>query len=211
VALPPALAVLAKAQGARQTVALGRALLRLGVYVTLIFLLVVLIPVAVFVAFLGTGSQSGGEEAADTTPGEKAKIGKDGLAIAPADAPEEVKRMIAAGNRISSKPYRLGGGHGSFNDSAYDCSGAISYVLHAGGKLSSPLASGPFMRWGRAGKGPWVTVYAHGGHAFMVVAGIRFDTSRNSDNGPNAGEAGPRWRPMNRQTGGFTARHPPGL
>jgi cell wall-associated NlpC family hydrolase len=125
-------------------------------------------------------------------------------AYAPSKAPTAVKRVIWAANRIRHKPYKWGGGHGSWNDSGYDCSGAVSYALHGGGLLASPLDSRGFMRWGSAGPGRWITVYARDGHAWMIVAGLQFNTS-------GAGEHGPRWRPEPPRTAGFVARHPAGL
>jgi Putative peptidoglycan binding domain len=118
--------------------------------------------------------------------------------------PLRVRRAIHAGDRIAFKPYRLGGGHGSFRDSAYDCSGTVSYVLHGAGALSSPLDSGALMSYGRPGPGRWITVYANPGHAFMVVNGRRFDTSMR-------GRGGSRWSSRMRSTAGYVVRHPPGL
>ena len=118
--------------------------------------------------------------------------------------PLRVLRAINAANRIAYKPYRLGGGHGTFNDSAYDCSGTVSYVLHAAGALGSPLDSGSLRSWGSPGPGRWITVYAHGGHAFMTIRGRRFDTSMR-------GPGGSRWSSRMRSTAGYTVRHPPGL
>jgi peptidoglycan hydrolase CwlO-like protein len=127
-----------------------------------------------------------------------------GMAQAPAGAPSAVKQGIAAGNAIAGLPYVWGGGHGSFNAQGYDCSGSVSYSLAAAGLLSSPLDSTGFMSWGEAGPGKWITVYANSGHAFMVVAGWRFDTSALSGGGT-------RWTRSMRDTGGFVARHPAGL
>jgi hypothetical protein len=112
--------------------------------------------------------------------------------------------VIAAGNAIAGLPYLYGGGHGSFRANAYDCSGSVSYALAAAGLLSSPLDSTGFMSWGQPGPGKWITVYANAGHAFMVVAGWRFDTSALSGGGT-------RWTRAMRDTGGFVARHPAGL
>jgi peptidoglycan hydrolase-like protein with peptidoglycan-binding domain len=138
-------------------------------------------------------------------PGEKARISSDGhTAQAPANAPPQVQQVIAAANQITTKPYRYGGGHGSFNDSAYDCSGAVSYALHGANLVSSPLDSTDFESWGTSGQGQWMTVYANSGHAYLVVAGLRFDTS-------GAGESGPRWRTSTTSTSGYVARHPTGL
>lgn len=145
-----------------------------------------------------------GVDATRTTPGEKAKLGSNGLAIAPESAPDEVKQIIAAGNEIAKKPYVYGGGHGKWKDRGYDCSGSISYALHGADLLKAPLPSGPFMSWGASGKGDWVTIYAHGGHAYMVVAGLRFDTSGRSGTGS-------RWQTDMRSSSGFAVRHPKGL
>jgi hypothetical protein len=137
--------------------------------------------------------------------GEQAVLGADGHAIAPESAPEEVKAAIDAANRIVGKPYKYGGGHGRWNDTGYDCSGAMSYALHGAGLLDRPLASGDFMSWGRSGPGSWITIYANSGHGFLVIAGLRFDTGWN-----NAGK-GPRWSEEMRPTDGYTVRHPAGL
>ena len=140
--------------------------------------------------------------AAPTTPGSRAKLLSNGKAVAPADAPLAVQNAIAAGNRIRKKPYIWGGGHGSFEDDGYDCSGAVSYVLHAAGLLSSPMPSGPFMRWASPGRGSWITVYANGGHMYAVIAGLRWDTSAYGSGGK-----GPRWRATKRPPRGFAVRH----
>jgi hypothetical protein len=142
--------------------------------------------------------------AAPPVPGETATIGPDGLAIAPASAPEAVKAMIDAGNRIHDKPYKYGGGHGRWNDTGYDCSGSMSYVLHAAGLLDTALDSTGFMRWGEAGPGQWVTNYANSGHSYMVIAGLRFDTSGRAEDGS-------RWDTGMRSAKGYTVRHPEGL
>jgi hypothetical protein len=125
-------------------------------------------------------------------------------AIAPAGAPEEVVEAIAAANRITRKPYKWGGGHGRWSDTGYDCSGTVSYVLHAAGLLEYARDSSGLMAYGDRGKGNWITVYAHGGHAYVVIAGLRFDTS-------GRGEEGPRWRLEPRRSRGFVKRHPVGL
>jgi hypothetical protein len=145
-------------------------------------------------------------------PAGKAQV-VNGIAIPPADAPPQVVGMINAANAISSKPYRYGGGHAKFEDSAYDCSGSVSYALHGGGLLTAPLFSTLFMKWGAPGIGRWVTVYANGGHAFMVIAGLRFDTGYRDRGAHITGirpGSGPRWgRP--RPTRGYVARHPEGF
>jgi hypothetical protein len=128
----------------------------------------------------------------------------NGIALPPLEAPEAVRQMIEAGNVIARSPYKWGGGHGKWQDNGYDCSGSVSFVLASAGYLQSPLASGPLMSWGEPGPGKWVTIYAHQGHVWMVVAGIRFDTS-------GARETGSRWQNAMRSTAGFTVRHPAGL
>jgi cell wall-associated NlpC family hydrolase len=140
---------------------------------------------------------------AATVAGPVARLAA-GQGVAPADAPPEVALAVAAANAIVGLPYRWGGGHGSFDDRGYDCSGAVSYVLHAAGALDDPLDSGSLARWGERGRGRWVTVYANGGHAYVVIAGLRFDTS-------GTGGKGPRWRAASRPSRGFTPRHPAGL
>ena len=137
-------------------------------------------------------------------PGDTATINPDGTANAPASAPDAVKAMIAAGNVIASTPYIWGGGHGKWDDAGYDCSGSVSYALHGAGLLDASMPSGGFTTWGDAGPGQWVTIYANGGHIFMEVAGIRFDTS-------GATEDGSRWHTSSRPTSGYVVRHPTGL
>lgn len=137
------------------------------------------------------------------TPGQKAKLGSDGLAIAPASAPPAVQAVIAAGNRIAKKQYIYGGGHGKWEDAGYDCSGSVSYALHGGGLLNASMPSGGFTNWAKAGAGTWITTYANGGHMFMVVAGLRFDTSGKSAKGT-------RWQTDMRSSSGYSVRHPAG-
>jgi cell wall-associated NlpC family hydrolase len=143
------------------------------------------------------------------TAGPQATLGADGLAQAPAGAPPAVQQAIWAANAIIGKPYRYGGGHGlGFKDRGYDCSGTVSYALNGAGLLKRPLDSSSFMRWGEAGPGAWITVYTNPGHAFVVIAGLRLDTSAAGD---RSGGKGPRWRPALRSTKRFKARHPTGL
>lgn len=137
-------------------------------------------------------------------PGDRARLGPDGLATAPASAPESVKQMIAAGNKIAKTPYVWGGGHGRWEDKGYDCSGSMSYVLHAAGVLDSPLVSGDFPSWGDPGPGRWVTAYGNKGHGYLVIAGLRYDTS-------GAKQDGSRWHATLRPTKGYGVSHPPGL
>ena len=128
----------------------------------------------------------------------------NGIALPPLEAPEEIKQMIDAGNVIARSPYVWGGGHGKWLDKGYDCSGSVSFVLASAGLLNAPLDSGRLTHWGEAGPGKWVTIYANQGHVWMVVAGIRFDTS-------GAKVTGSRWQNDMRPTGSFVARHPAGL
>jgi cell wall-associated NlpC family hydrolase len=136
--------------------------------------------------------------------GPRAKVLPDGTAVAPANAPRAVKLVIKAGNAIARTPYRWGGGHAGWSDTGYDCSGSVSYALYGAGLLRSPLASGGFVRWGEEGPGEWITIYTNPGHMFMMVAGLRFDTS-------GRGDRGTRWQEAPRSTAGFTVRHFPGL
>ena len=131
----------------------------------------------------------------------------DGSATAPADAPQQVKDVIAAANAIRDRPYVWGGGHGSFESSGYDCSGAVSYALHGGGFLDSPLDSTAFMSWGEPGVGNWITVYANSGHAYAMIAGLRWDTSDSGGDGPSWADYSSSWE----QSQGFTATHPAGF
>ena len=144
------------------------------------------------------------EPSAPTAPTEKAYLTSSGLAVAPASAPDEVKAIIEAGNAIATKPYKYGGGHSRWNDTGYDCSGSVSYVLHAAGLLSRPLDSTEFMSWGERGRGSWVTIRTNPSHAYMIVAGLRFDTSARS-------RTGSRWSEQMRSARGFRGRHPDGL
>jgi cell wall-associated NlpC family hydrolase len=134
----------------------------------------------------------------------KAQVLKNGIALPPFEAPQPVHDIIEAGNSIARTPYLWGGGHGKWLDKGYDCSGSISYALANGGLLSGPLDSGRLMSWGAPGPGKWVTIYTNPGHVYMVVAGVRFDTSGRS-------VTGSRWQSTMRPGGGFVARHPPGL
>jgi hypothetical protein len=177
----------------------------------------VLVIAGVLAVAAPASAQTGGATAPGSTapapalgPAGKAKLLKNGTAVAPAGSPIQVQMAINAGNQLRTYPYRYGGGHRSFFDSGYDCSGAVSYVLHGAGLLKSPMPSGPLASgWGSAGKGRWITVYANGGHAYMVVAGLRFDTSAVGES-LNAG-SGPRWRASKRPAKGYTAKYYPSL
>ena len=115
-----------------------------------------------------------------------------------------VAQVVAAANAIAGRPYVYGGGHGSFQSSGYDCSGSVSYALHGGGLLSSPITSGAFMSYGAPGPGQHITIYANPGHVYMVIDGRRYDTSARS-------ETGSRWTGTSRSGAGYVVRHPPGL
>lgn len=172
---------------------------------------VVFLTIAVLIAsvtlLLAPGSALAGSGGLGTEPpsGEchgKARLLDNGKAAAPACAPRRVQRAIRAANRISDTKYQWGGGHASFQSKGYDCSGAVSYMLHGGGLLNVPLTSGSLAGWGKKRRGEWITVYANGGHVYAVVAGLRWDTS---------GGPGPRWHADMRSSAGFAVRHPKGL
>jgi hypothetical protein len=133
------------------------------------------------------------------------KYGAEGQAYLPLAAPPAVQEVICAANSIDTTPYIWGGGHDSFESSGYDCSGAVSFALHGGGFLESTLSSEGLESWGESGPGKWITVYTNTGHAWMVVAGIRFDTRE-----PSEGDSGPRWHSSASSPEGFIARHPIG-
>ena len=140
-----------------------------------------------------------------TTRGSKAKL-VNGKAVPPANAPAPVVRAIEAANRIEDKPYVYGGGHGSWNDRGYDCSGAVSYALGKPGArvLDAPMPSGSFVKWGARGPGEWITTYATGGHMYAVIAGLRWDTSQTPGDGPG-------WSATKLKQPGYSVRHPRGL
>lgn len=164
-------------------------------------------------AFIAPGAASarcsaGGISSAEVDvckPTAKAKLLADGTLVPPKSAPAKVKAVIAAANKIRSKPYLWGGGHARWYDKGYDCSGAVSFALHGGDFLESPMPSGPLAKWGEEGEGRWITVFTNPGHAYAVIAGWRWDTS-----GGTNGETGPRWREESRSSAGFLARHPTG-
>jgi len=141
-----------------------------------------------------------------TVPGSRAVL-RNGVAYAPANAPYRVKEAIWAVNTIRHKPYHWGGGHGSFYDSGYDCSGTVSFALHSAGALGQPLPSSDLLRYGDSGRGRWITIYSKHGHTFAVIAGLRLDTTDFR----YGGDVGPRWYTEGRSTWGFSARHPSGL
>ncbi len=142
---------------------------------------------------------------ANGLPPERSAFLLGRTAIAPAGAPYEIERAINAANAIVGRPYIWGGGHGSWNDRGYDCSGAVSYALGGGGLLGSPVDSSALMDWGEPGRGKWITVYANPGHTYVVIAGLRWDTV-----GEQRG-TGPKWHAELPYPDGYVARHPPGL
>jgi peptidoglycan hydrolase-like protein with peptidoglycan-binding domain len=150
------------------------------------------------------GAKPDAQQKKQTTPGAKGSVGSDGFAVAPEGAPQEVKDAIAAGNEIAKTPYKYGGGHGKLKDSGYDCSGSVSYALRKAGLMKSAMASGDMMKMGESGPGEWITIYANSGHAYMVIAGLRFDTSARKQDGT-------RWTEESRSSKGYTARHVEGF
>jgi hypothetical protein len=137
-------------------------------------------------------------------PGRTATL-ENGYAVAPPTAPSQVRKAIDAGNELVGSPYRYGGGHQNFYDTAYDCSGAVSFVLHSIGRMNTPTPSKELRVYGESGTGRWITVYAGQRHSFLVVAGLRFDT------GYGAGEHGPQWLTRSRPADEFVMRHPGGM
>ena len=137
----------------------------------------------------------------------KRAVLRDGIAYAPSQAPQSVKEVIWAANQLHRKPYVWGGGHRSFNDHGYDCSGSVSFALHGAGLIAAPVLSDDLMRYGERGRGRWITIYSRSGHTFAVIAGLRFDTTDLS----RGGNVGPRWYAEGRDTRGYVARHPGGF
>jgi hypothetical protein len=173
-----------------------------------------------FVVALAAAAPASGQTESTTTtvpgapegssaPASGATILPGGKASIPAGAPSQVVRAIQAANRIHRRTYIWGGGHRSFKAKGYDCSGAVSYVLHAAGALGYPLVSGQLAFWGVPGPGTWITVYANKVHTYMMIAGLRYDTSPRGET-VNQGR-GPRWRFTLRTGSGFAVRHYPGL
>ena len=167
-----------------------------------LFIGVALLACFASASFAGSFPASG-----PTTPGNAALF-RNGLALAPLNAPMSVKRAIWAANQLRTKPYRFGGGHKTFHDSAYDCSGTVSYALAGAGLVGVPMSSTEFRAYGSRGPGKWITVYARSGHTFAVIAGLRLDTT--SPHNPSRRWA-PRWQPTGRMPTGFEARHPIGM
>src|SRR5438477_302772 len=139
-------------------------------------------------------------------PGNRAVL-RNGIAYVPANAPDSVKHAIWAVNSIRNRPYVWGGGHGSFHDYGYDCSGTVSFAIHYAGMLEQPLPSSDFLRYGERGRGHWVTIYSRHGHVFAMIAGLRLDTTDLR----YGSDVGPRWHVDGRDAWGFQARHPVGL
>jgi hypothetical protein len=152
----------------------------------------------------GGGAVAGTPLSKLTAPGAKATITSTGLAIPPADAPAKVQAAIRAGNKIAKTPYKWGGGHGRLVDSGYDCSGSVSFALRNAKLMTSSMVSGAFAAWGQRGRGDWITIRANAGHVYMIIAGLRFDTSASK-------QTGTRWSAQMRSARGFVATHPPGL
>lgn len=143
-----------------------------------------------------------------TVPGTRARL-HGGKAFAPESAPLAVKRAIWAANQLFRKPYIWGGGHKSFSDRGYDCSGTVSYALGGAGLLKSPISSTEFRKYGQSGRGKWITVYARNGHTYAIIAGLRLDTTPYLT---AHDKWAPGWQASERVPAtGFEARHPVGL
>jgi hypothetical protein len=167
----------------------------------------ILLGIAVLIFIVPAASADPFPDAGPIVSGNAARL-RFGHAAAPKHAPVAVKRAIWAANQLRSKPYRYGGGHKSFHDRAYDCSGTISYVLGAAGLINSPMSSTEFRNYGERGPGKWITIYARNGHTFAVIAGLRLDTTPYDH---YTGKWAPRWQTAYRPPRGFDARHPIGL
>jgi cell wall-associated NlpC family hydrolase len=154
-------------------------------------------------AFTSTSSSSTSPTVPPPVLGQTATINPDGTATPPAGAPQAIVDLFTAANQIATLPYRYGGGHKSWDDTAYDCSGSVGYALHGAGLLDHTVDSTMLETYGDAGPGQWITIYANADHTFMIVAGIRYDTSGQKT-------AGTRWQPAQRSTDGFVVRHPVG-
>jgi hypothetical protein len=180
----------------------------IGVSIAAVAGALLLVPAA------GAQAPTGGAPVAPPAAGPPAAAALVGTrAVAPAAVPLRVRHVITAANRLVRKPYRWGGGHRAFSthlDPGYDCSGSVSYALYGGRFLALPEDSTGLAKWGRAGPGRWITVYANRAHAYVVVAGLRFDTGMH-DPGPAATGTGPRWSVTPRPPKGFVARHPAGF
>jgi hypothetical protein len=151
------------------------------------------------VALAQAGDGGTGTSSSQAPPGKARLV--HGKAIAPSNAPARVVGVIDAANRIAKgTDYCYGGGHARFKSRCYDCSGSVSYALHGGHFLRRPMASGDLMHWGRGHRGKWITVYANSGHAYMTVAGLRFDTSMTAGKGPG-------WSKEMRSASGYRKRH----
>jgi cell wall-associated NlpC family hydrolase len=160
--------------------------------------------------FSSGGDAEGFSGNSDSGKAGKVKLAGNGDAIPPKDAPKQVVKVIEAANEINKMPYKYGGGHGGKKDSkGYDCSGAVSHALRGGKFLKSPEDSGGLAKWGKEGKGDWITVYANKGHAYMTVGKLRFDTSSAGARGGN--QDGPRWWKEKASSKGYEARHPAGF
>jgi hypothetical protein len=159
---------------------------------------------AYFAAFVLTGCESTPPYVYHYIPGQTATL-DNGYAVSPPAAPLQVREAIDAGNELIGKPYRYGGGHRNFYDTAYDCSGAVSFVLHSIGRMNTPTPSKELRGYAERGPGNWISVYASHGHSFLVIAGLRFDTAYGS------GEHGPQWLTRTRPADEFVVRHPEGL
>jgi hypothetical protein len=169
----------------------------------------ILFAAAFFAALVSSATASQFPSSGPTITGSAARLRFGGQAAAPINAPLAVKRAIWAANQLRTKPYRWGGGHKSFIDTGYDCSGTISYALGAAGLIPSPMSSTEFRRFGQSGRGKWITVYARNGHTFAIIAGLRLDTTPYLT---AHDRFAPRWQSSVRVlAGGFEARHPVGL
>ena len=168
----------------------------------------ILIGAAVLAAVTSSANANIFPSSGPTVPGNRARL-RGGQAAAPNSAPLAVKKAIWAANQLYRKPYIFGGGHKSFVDRGYDCSGTVSYALGGAGLLTSPISSTEFRKYGQCGRGRWITIYARNGHTYAIIAGLRLDTTPYLT---AHDKWAPGWQMAERvPAAGFEARHPVGL
>jgi hypothetical protein len=173
----------------------------------------------------GSAADWSGVGPVEMTQGTRAELssGNGHVALVPAGVPPVVQAMVIAGNELQELPYGASGHPDPRGADSEDCSSTVNYALYRSGvrPISEILRDNPlaqdYLSWGDPGPGIWVTIYsttAPTDHVFVVIAGLRLDTSHNgTDTGPNRNEDGPRWRILDHipTWARWSVRHPPGL